>query len=430
MAIIAQIPLFSWDQVEALGDLDRLRLVLRYLPDELLMADLERDRGHGRDDYPIRAIWNSVLAGVVFQHPSIESLRRELSRNGQLRYLCGLESVPSASAYTRFLHGVIRHGAGIDTMFEQLVEELAKVLPGFGEHAGIDGKALASFAKGRASSSAPDGRRDTDGEYAKKVYRGKRKDGSLWEKVVKWFGYKLHLIVDTRYELPVAFSVTKAGVPDITGGKALLQQVAERQPKVLERAKLMSADKGYDDTKLIVALYDDHGIKTVIDIRDMRKDGEETRLLPGHENATYDLHGNVYCYAPETGKRHRMANGGFEKDRRTLKKLCPARHYGAECPVQATCTLAKGLRVPISVDRRIFTPIDRSSYAWMKRYKERAAVERVNSRLDVSFGFELHTIRGLEKMKMRVGLALCVMLAMALGHVREQQPEKLRSLVG
>jgi len=51
-------------------------LVLEYLPDEALMVQLEKSRGHGRDDYPVRAMWNSMLAGIVFQHPSIESLRR------------------------------------------------------------------------------------------------------------------------------------------------------------------------------------------------------------------------------------------------------------------------------------------------------------------------------------------------------------------
>jgi len=53
----------------------------------------------------------------------------------------------------------------------------------------------------------------------------------------------------------------------------------------------------------------------------------------------------------------------------------------------------------------------------------------VNSRLDVSFGFELHIIRGMAKMKIRCGLALCVMLAMALGRIKENQAEKRRSLV-
>ena len=34
MAIIPQIPLFSWEHVEGLGDLDRLRLALDYMPDD------------------------------------------------------------------------------------------------------------------------------------------------------------------------------------------------------------------------------------------------------------------------------------------------------------------------------------------------------------------------------------------------------------
>lgn len=82
MAIIPQRRLFGWEEIEQLGDLERLRLVLENLPDEELMVDLERERGRGRDDYPVRALWNSILAGIVYQHPSIESLRRERSATG------------------------------------------------------------------------------------------------------------------------------------------------------------------------------------------------------------------------------------------------------------------------------------------------------------------------------------------------------------
>ena len=72
------------------------------------MRTLEAARGCGRDDYPVRALWNSVLAGIVFQHPTIESCR-ELSRNGQLRVLCGFAGphAPPASASTRFLRRVM-----------------------------------------------------------------------------------------------------------------------------------------------------------------------------------------------------------------------------------------------------------------------------------------------------------------------------------
>jgi hypothetical protein len=65
MAIIRQQKLFGWEEIEELGDLERLRLVIEHMPDEELMLVLESERARGRDDYPIRGVWNSVLAGVV-----------------------------------------------------------------------------------------------------------------------------------------------------------------------------------------------------------------------------------------------------------------------------------------------------------------------------------------------------------------------------
>ncbi len=76
MSIIPQKQLFGWQEIYELGDLQRLSLVLNYLPDEELMKKLEEERGKGRDDYPVRAVWNPMLAGIVYQHPFIESLER------------------------------------------------------------------------------------------------------------------------------------------------------------------------------------------------------------------------------------------------------------------------------------------------------------------------------------------------------------------
>jgi hypothetical protein len=42
MAIIPQLKLFGWEEIEELGDLERLRLVLEYMPDEELMQKLEK----------------------------------------------------------------------------------------------------------------------------------------------------------------------------------------------------------------------------------------------------------------------------------------------------------------------------------------------------------------------------------------------------
>ena len=93
------------------------------------------------------------------------------------------------------------------------------------------------------------------------------------------------------------------------------------------------------------------------------------------------------------------------------------------------CPVRGAVRIALKEERRVFTPIARSSYKWKRYYARRTAVERVNSRLDVSFGFERHFIRGLAKMRCRMGLSLVVMLAMALGRVREKRRALMRSLV-
>jgi len=429
MAILPQKQLFSWQEIEGLGDLERLVLVLQYMPDELLMQLLERMRGFGRDDYPIRGMWNAVLAGIVYQHCSAESLLRELRRNGQLRDVCGFKKAPTSSAFSRFLSKLLEMEAEITEIFEALVKELIELLPDLGENLGIDGKAIDTHAKAHKESKPEDGRRDNDADYGVKTYRGKNEDGTKWEKVKSWFGYNLHLIVDTKYELPLAFSVTKASAAEAPEAHRLLGLLEQREPTLLERCKHFTADRGYDDSKLILKLRDCYSISPIIDIRNMWKDGDSTRLLTGQTNVVYDYCGNVSCYCPKEETMRQMAFGGFEQDRQTLKYRCPACHYGVSCAGKEQCPVNKAIRILLEEDPRIFTPVARSSYKWKELYKMRTATERVNSRLDVSFGFERHFIRGQRKMELRVCLALCVMLAMAVGRIKEKQPDKMRSLV-
>ena len=65
MAIIPQKSLFGWKEIDGLGDLERLILLLEALPDESLVKTLEKERFRGRNDYPVRAVGNSILAGLV-----------------------------------------------------------------------------------------------------------------------------------------------------------------------------------------------------------------------------------------------------------------------------------------------------------------------------------------------------------------------------
>jgi len=216
----------------------------------------------------------------------------------------------------------------------------------------------------------------------------------------------------------------------------LVKDLKQLRPDLIEGAADLSADKGYDSGKNNSWLWDECGIKPLIDIRSMWRE-EKTRLLDGKkaDNVVYDEGGHIYCHCPLSGEQREMAFQGFEKDRKCLKYRCPAAAYGLECSGRKQCgtgqygEYGRIVRVPLETDRRIFTPIARSSYAWPKGYNRRSAVERVNGRLDEGFRFENHNIRGEQKMELRLGLAFVVMLAMALGHIKNGEKEKMRSLV-
>ena len=78
----------------------------RYLPDQDIIAALQHMRGHGRNDFPVATMWRALLAGVVFQHESIESLLRELRRNPALLTLCEFDPIPLQSPPKKVLERV------------------------------------------------------------------------------------------------------------------------------------------------------------------------------------------------------------------------------------------------------------------------------------------------------------------------------------
>jgi hypothetical protein len=168
MSILPQPFLFSWREVDATSEIFRLTRLLDVLPDQPLLDALERQRAGRRNDYPLRALWRALLAAIVFGHPSLASLGRELARNGQLRDLCGFDPLradpagPPPWVWTRFIARLRRHQALIDAMFEQLVELLAARLPGLGRDLAIDGKAIGAWS--RRDPQASDGFKNYEGQ--------------------------------------------------------------------------------------------------------------------------------------------------------------------------------------------------------------------------------------------------------------------------
>ncbi len=454
--------LLSWSHVESLDDLERLRRVLDALPDGALIAALEKRRGKGRNDYPVAAMWRALVAGMVFQHPSIEALLRELNRNPALLDACGFHpvpmrgkrtlvrdpqstvihvirgkersSIPSSHNVSRFVASLLKveeEEGLLSRMVIDLRHHLMDLIDDFGVRLGCDGKAIASKSTGVVNTTTGE-TSDRDANWGRHETRGVNAAGKTWTKVKTWFGYTLHLIADTTYEIPVAAALTKASASEVKTLERMLPTMFEESPDLARRCRDMSADRGYDSGPLKKVLWDTWQIRPIIDVRMMWR---EEKAEPGHDpkkritrpldagkadTIVYTERGEVRCICPETGIERDLAFHGFEAHRGTLKYRCPAAAYGFNCQGRKACEAAgechtqgygRIVRVLLDADRRIFTPTPRSSLTWQRCYRGRSALERINGRLDQSFGFEHHHIRGLGRMKARVNLALAVVVS-------------------
>jgi hypothetical protein len=78
------------------------------------------------------------------------------------------------------------------------------------------------------------------------------------------------------YELPIAFELDVASSSDTTHLIPLVEDVETHHLDIHEDIGENAADKGYDSAENNTALYDDHGIKPVIDTRTLWKNSSIT----------------------------------------------------------------------------------------------------------------------------------------------------------
>lgn len=423
--------MFSWENcIENLGDLKRLVLVLENLPDEDLMKKLEAERKNGRNDYPVRSMWNMLVAMTLFGHSRFSDMIRELNRNAQLRHICGFSEgkLPKDYNVSRFVKK-LQEDYSLDLLkiFIALSDMLYSELDDFGKSVAIDSKWVWSSANKKSNRENADGRSESDATWGIKEYYGTHKDGTSWNTKKKCFGFKMHVLVDTKYELPIAFVLSNASGSDLTYGKKLMEELKNKRPHVIAACKYFMADRAYDSSEFIAYLKN-LDIKAVIDKRNMWKDEKELEL-PGYDRVYYTEDGAIFCYSSIDGQRHTMIPAGYEADRDALRFKCPVNHYGCKCSAQDDCDKCKNIRVPLSLNERIFTQVNRQGYQWKRLYNTRTSVERVFSRLDVSFGFEARRIRGVKKMQLFSVLAFTVMNTLAITRSKQKKPHLMRSLV-
>lgn len=420
MLIATTKPLFAWDALEDSPALQTIRAFLQAIPDARLLASLHAARGRGRDDYPVTVLWGTLLLAIGLRHVTMTACLEELQRNAPLRLLIGVvteDQVPKPHNVSRFVAtlGEEPHLSLLRQVFDSMVQRLGKAIPDLGKATAGDATALA----GRAAESAT--LRAAEQAQGLPQPSGGRKeykddDGNV-TKIVEWFGYKLHLLVDVKHEVTLAYQITdtKAGDNELVG--ALLTQAKHNLPA--ERIETLAYDKAADDGQ-VHALLHEEGVRPLIQNRTYQVE-EPEKVLGGRTplNVVYDQAGTIFCYdrVSATPVRHAMAYVGHEPQRGTLKYRCPARHQGWSCPSDTACNGSRryGLtvRVKQELDRRRFPPIPRATKQFERLYKGRTAVERVNARFKIFWGLDDGEVYGARRFHAHVGAVLVVHLAFA-----------------
>jgi hypothetical protein len=430
MHITATQPLFAWAALQDSPSLETIRRSLEAIPDTRLVEGLRQARGRGRDDYPVSLLWGVAVLTPLLRHASYDACLGEIRRNPALRRLLGVETEPQIPRHwnlSRFLDvlGHPAHLAAMRVCFDAMVQRLAAVVSDLGFRTAGDATALCARRGDAARQEAEIKLGLPQPAGGRKEYRDA--EGKV-EKVVEWFGYKLHLLVDVRHELVLAYQITEPAVGDNEMIEALLKQAQANVPE--GRIESLAYDKAADDGAVHQLLHK-AGIKPLIENRAMWRT-ESERMLPGHtgrSNLVYDESGTVYCYDKVSTPivRHRMAYVGHEAKRGTLKYRCPARHEGWPCPSDARCNgehrYGMVARIKSEMDLRRFPPIPRATKQFERLYNGRTAVERVNARLKLYWGVDDGNVIGARRFHAMASVVLLVHLALATTLARTGRSE-------
>jgi hypothetical protein len=415
MRIQVTKPLFAWECLEDSPTLKTIKQLLEIIPDEKLLASLEQARGKGRNDYSLRTLWGVLVLSIALRHPTIEACLAELRRNESLRKLIDIESeekVPRKWNLSRFLDrlGEEPHLTLLHQVFDTMIQLLGDAVPDLGRDTAGDATALNARRKKAARAEVEEEQGLPQATGGRKEYTDD--DGKV-NKVVEWFGFKLHLLVDVKHEVSLSYKITDTKAGDGETLPAILGDAQTNLPS--GRIKTLAYDKAAD-TNDVHQLLSQANIKPVIQNRSLWKE-EHERMLPGHDgnsNIVYDEAGTVYCYDRESQPmvRHKMSYIGHEPQRQTIKYRCPAMHEGWECPMAKVCNAGKSygltVRVPQETDLRRFPSLPRATKKFERLYKGRTSVERVNARLKIFWGSDDGNLTGSRRFFALLGVIMVV----------------------
>jgi hypothetical protein len=316
---------------------------------------------------------------------TIKDLVLQLKQNPVLRYCCGFDvlgKVPSESTFSRFLDKLAQTDE-LEKLFHELVIKAKELNIIDVDSVAIDSTKLNSYEASKPKKSIID-----DGNNPN---WGMKKDTN--GNNIKWFGWKLHILCDSKSELPLDILITPAStyIP-------LIEKFLNNYKSVF-KPTYYAMDSGYD----FEYIYNDIINK-----------------FSGIPIIAYNPRGS---YAPPEGLDedfNPICSAGFKlvywgKDGDYLKFRCPHALGKCNCPFGmnwcSSSNYGYTLKINYKENPRIYSYPLRSSSQWQKQYDKRISVERCNSRLKGYLNVDNIRSKGIKKAKVHALLNCIALIA-------------------
>lgn len=388
---ILQESLFSFEELQKLESKERLPIFFSALDLRPYAKELRSRSPRGADGHCRQGILRALLAAPLENISTFTGLHRRLDMDLRFRYQCGLRldrEAPSVATLSRVFADLTSKDLA-KRLFEDLVTRCKQEGIIDGSHVAIDSAAIHAYEKKQPKRKS---------ELTGNANWGAKFD-SFGNKV-KWFGYKLHLAVDTKSELPMALAVTPAHVHDGDMAPDLMEQVAAKT-----KVSFFVLDAGYDQLKNYEAA---------------RNLNAQAIIPMNLRNEKEPPAGMMSNGTPCCSMGFPMIYWGADGD--VLKFRCPHATGKVDCPLgMAACSSSNYgmvVKMDITSDLRRYSTPHRDSKRWKELYNERTSVERCNSRLKTYLTADAMHVWGIRKVTTHQYLNAIVLLASALAMVR------------
>ena len=349
----------------------------------------------------------AYIASFVLDLPNTNSIIRRLEDDPVLRELYGFKCdiLPCRRTFNYFIDRLSHYQELVQDCLTRLTNRLKRIPPDLGNEVAIDSTTVRSHSRYKKSGSS-----DPDASWGVgHSPQSRDSEGKDWT-----FGYKVHMVSDANYGIPLGQIVTTGKRND----SPVLPTLMDQAMATLDWLKptVLTGDRGYDSAAHHQYLIN-RGITPVIHIRKASNKSGLYQDIYAELGVPTCMGGVPMTYVGTTDKGHHLYRCPKEGCHLQDSKQGGIRH----------CDTAY-LQDPAE-DWRLFGVIRRNSAEWRRLYGKRWKVEQLFKSLKESRRLERHCVRGLLQITLHALMSTLTFQATALVKAEAGRLDEMRWMV-